>query len=329
MIVTIFGGSGFVGRYVAQRLAKRGHRIRVAVRRPNEALFVRPYGVPGQVEPVLANIRNDDSVAEAVRGADAVVNCTGILVETRRRRFEDVHAKGADRIAAAAAESGAKKLVHVSAIGADPGSASAYAASKADGEAAVLARFPGAIILRPSIVFGPEDKFFNRFASMARLSPVIPLVGSRTRFQPVFVGDVAQAAEVALEAEASPGVYELGGPDIEDFRGLMRLMLQCVRRKRALIPMVDQIAAPLAFCMDMLQIVTLDLFVNNLLTRDQVRLLGADNVVSEGAMTLSDLGIEATPMSAVLESYLYCYRPAGQFTAIHESADMIGTGAER
>lgn len=329
MIVTIFGGSGFVGRYVAQRLAKRGRRIRVAVRRPNEALFVRPYGVPGQVEPMLANIRNDDSVAEAVRGADAVVNCTGILVETRRQRFEDVHAKGADRIAAAAAESGAKKLVHVSAIGADPGSASAYAASKADGEAAVLARFPRAIILRPSIVFGPEDKFFNRFASMARLSPVIPLVGSRTRFQPVFVGDVARAAEAALEAEVPPGVYELGGPDIEDFRGLMRLMLQCVRRKRALIPMADQIATPLAFCMDMLQIVTLDLFVNNLLTRDQVRLLGVDNVVSEGAMTLSDLGIEATPMSAALESYLYCYRPAGQFTAIHESADMIGTGAER
>ena len=326
MIITIFGGSGFVGRYIAQRLAKQGHRIRVAVRKPNEAIFVRPYGVPGQVEPVLANIRNDRSVAEAVKGSDSVVNCVGILVGTRRQGFNSIHVEGAERIASAAARAGAGTFVHISAIGADPDSESKYAASKGKGEEAVMSRFADAIVLRPSIIFGAEDQFFNRFAVMARMSPVIPLVGARTKFQPVFVGDVANAAAKGACGEASPGIYELGGPEAADFRSLMHLMLECVRRRRAVVGLPELVAMPMAGAMDILQFVTMDLFVNNILTKDQVRQLARDNTVSDGARTLSDFGIEPTAMEAVLESYLYCYRPAGQYTAIHESADLADSG---
>ena len=322
MIVTIFGGSGFVGRYIAQRLAKQGHRIRVAVRKPNEAIFVRTYGVPGQVEPVSANIMSDRSVNDAVKGSDSVVNCVGILVETRRQGFTDIHVEGAERIASAATHEGAETLVHISAIGADPDSDSKYAASKGEGEEAVLSRFAKATVLRPSIVFGAEDQFFNRFAVMARMSPIIPLVGAFTNFQPVFVGDVANAAAKGARGEASPGVYELGGPEVADFRSLMQLMLQCVRRRRAVVGLPDFVAMPMAGAMDILQFITMNLFVNNILTKDQVRQLAQDNVVSGGARTLSDLGIEPTAMEAVLETYLYSYRPAGQFTAIHESANL-------
>ena len=326
MIVTIFGGSGFVGRYIAQRLAKQGHRIRVAVRKPNEAIFVRTYGVPGQVEPVLANIRNDRSVADAVKGSDSVVNCVGVLVETRRQGFDSIHVEGAGRIAAAAARAGAGTLVHISAIGADPDSESKYSASKGKGEEAVMSRFADATILRPSIIFGAEDQFFNRFAVMARMSPVIPLVGARTKFQPVFVGDVANAAAKGACGEVSPGIYELGGPEVADFRSLMHLMLECVRRRRAVVGLPEFVAMPMAGAMDILQFVTMDLFVNNFLTKDQVRQLARDNAVSDGVRTLSDFGIEPTAMEAVLESYLYCYRPAGQYTAIHESADLADSG---
>ena len=326
MVVTIFGGSGFVGRYIAQRLAKQGHRIRVAVRKPNEAIFVRTYGVPGQVEPVLANIRNDRSVADAVKGSDSVVNCVGILVETRRQGFDSIHVEGAERIAAAAARAGAETLVHISAIGADPGSESKYAASKGKGEESVMSRFADATVLRPSIIFGAEDQFFNRFAVMARMSPVIPLVGARTKFQPVFVGDVANAAAKGACGEVSPGIYELGGPEVADFRSLMHLMLECVRRRRAVVGLPEFVAMPMAGAIDILQFVTMDLFVNNILTKDQVRQLARDNAVSDGVRTLSDFGIEPTAMEAVLESYLYCYRPAGQYTAIHESADLADSG---
>ena len=204
-LVTIFGGSGFVGRYIARRLAKEGWRVRVAVRRPNEAMFVRPYGVVGQVEPILANIRDDASVRAAIQGADAVVNCVGILAEQGKNQFDTVQAEGAGRVARIAAEEGIGRFVHVSAIGADAESDSDYARTKALGEAAVLEHMPGAVILRPSIIFGPEDGFFNRFAAMARFGPILPVVGAGTRFQPVYVDDVAHAAVLGVTGAAEVG----------------------------------------------------------------------------------------------------------------------------
>ena len=205
-LVTIYGGSGFVGRYIARRLAREGWRVRVAVRRPNEAVFVRPYGVVGQVEPVFCNIRDDVSVAQVMAGADAVVNCVGILNESGANGFDAVQAEGAARIARLSAEQGVARLVHLSALGADADSASDYARTKAEGEAAVQEHRPDAVILRPSIIFGPEDQFFNRFAGMTRMGPVLPLVGADTRFQPVYVDDVAQAAVKGVTGAAAPGV---------------------------------------------------------------------------------------------------------------------------
>ncbi|MGA1268487.1 MAG: complex I NDUFA9 subunit family protein [Gemmobacter sp.] len=319
-LVTIFGGSGFVGRYVARRMAQAGWRVRVAVRRPNEAIFVRTYGVPGQVEPIACNIRDDASVAQALAGADAAVNCVGILAEAGANRFEAVHAEGAGRIARAAAAAGVGRLVHVSAIGADAGSPSAYARSKAAGEAAVRAAFPGAVILRPSIIFGPEDQFFNRFAAMTRTSPVLPVVGGTTRFQPVHVDDVAAAAERALRTDVAPGVYELGGPETLSFADLMRRMLAEIRRRRIVLDLPFWIARPIATVLDGVQAATLGLFHNGMLTRDQLRNLARDNVVAPDARGLADLGIAPTPMSAVLPGYLWRHRPAGQFEALKESA---------
>ncbi len=322
-LVTIFGGSGFIGRYIARRMAREGWRVRVAVRRPNEAIFVRPYGVVGQVEPVFANIRDDDSVRAAIHGADAVVNCVGILTESGKNRFGLVQHHGAGRIARIAAEEGAETFVHISAIGADSGSDSHYAASKGRGEEAVLEHFPRAVILRPSIVFGPEDEFFNRFAKMTRLSPMIPLVGARTRFQPVYVDDVAHAAAKGVLGEAAPGVYELGGPQVQTFRELMLLMLRTIRRRRYLLQLPFSAAMVMAAVLDFLQAITLGLFHNGLLTRDQVRNLRRDNVVSEGSRGLPELGIQPVAMELLLEDYLWPYRPSGQYAAIKESADRL------
>lgn len=319
-LVTIFGGSGFVGRYIARRMAKQGWRVRVAVRRPNEAIFVRPYGVVGQVEPVLANVRNDASVRSAIAGADAVVNCVGIMQEVGRQKFVAVQAEGAGRIARIAAEEGVGQLVHISAIGADAGSASTYARTKAAGEAAVQAAFPGAVILRPSIQFGSEDNFFNRFATMARLSPVIPLVGADTRFQPVYVDDVAQAAVKGILGEAKAGIYELGGPDVETFAQLMTRLLGVIRRSRFRAPLPFWVAWIMAKCLDLAQKVTGGLFVNTILTADQVKLLKTDNVVSEGAKGFRELGIAPTPMISVLDEYLYRHRPYGQYNEMTESS---------
>jgi uncharacterized protein YbjT (DUF2867 family) len=231
-LVTIYGGSGFIGRYIARRLAKEGWRVRVAVRRPNEAIFVRPYGVVGQVEPVFCNIRDDASVRAVMTGADAVVNCVGVLNQVGRNSFDAVQAEGAGRIARIAAEMGVERLVQLSAIGADAASDSDYARTKAAGEAAVLQAFPAAVILRPSVVFGAEDQFFNRFAAMSRLGPILPVVGAETRFQPVYVDDVAQAAVKGVLGQAAPGVYELGGPDVMTFRQLMQMMLGVIQRRR-------------------------------------------------------------------------------------------------
>ncbi len=322
-IVTIFGGSGFVGRYVTQRMAHAGWRVRVAVRRPNEALFVRTYGAVGQVEPVQANIRDEASTRQAIAGVQAVVNCVGILLEEGKQGFDAVQDEGAGRIARIAAEEGVAKLVQISAIGADPESPSLYARSKAAGEAAVRAAFPGAVILRPSIVFGVEDQFFNRFARMARLSPVLPVVGPDTKFQPVYVDDVAAAAAAALIGDPAPGVYELGGPDVATFRELMRRMLTLIRRRRLIVALPFGLAQFQGWAFDMLQRLSFGLFTNRLITRDQVTLLERDNVVAPDARGFAELGITPVAMGPILESYLYFYRPDGQYAAIHDSADQM------
>lgn len=318
-LVTIFGGSGFVGRYVARRMAKAGWRVRVAVRRPNEAIFVKPYGVVGQVEPVLCNIRDDTSVATAMDGADAVVNCVGILAENGKNTFRGVQADGPERIARAAAAAGIKTMVHISSIGADAESESLYQRSKAEGEAGVLAHMPDAIILRPSIIFGPEDGFFNRFARMTRFGPTLPVVGASTRFQPVYVDDVAQAVETALVDGVDAGIYELGGPDVCRFDDLMARMLKVINRRRLVLNMPFWAANIMGFGFEMANTLSLGL-IPEMITRDQVANLRNDNVVSAEARGFGDLGITPTAMEAVLPEYLWCYRPSGQYDAIKDSA---------
>ncbi len=321
-LVTIYGGSGFVGRYIARHLAKEGWRVRVAVRRPNEAIFVKPYGVVGQVEPVFCNIRDDDSVRQVMAGAEAVVNCVGILANDGSNTFEAVQADGAARVARIAAEEGVARLVQISAIGADPESDSDYARTKGLGENAVLSHFRDAVILRPSIIFGPEDDFFNRFASMARFGPVLPLVGAETKFQPVYVDDVAKAAVKGVLGTAKPGIYELGGPDVNSFRELVVQMLGVIRRRRLVLGMPFWLGRTIATAFDAITGVTLGL-VKGPLTRDQVRNLARDNVVTGKTMTFADLGIEPTSPEAVLPEYLWRFRPAGQYTAMMESAKKL------
>ena len=322
-LVTIIGGSGFVGRYIARRLAKDGWRVRVAVRRPNEALFVRPYGVPGQVEPVACNIRDEASVRAVIRGADAVVNCVGTFRKGGKNNFDAVQVEGAGRVARIAAAEGVARLVQISSIGADVASDSHYSRTKGEGEAAVLAAFPGAVILRPSVIFGTEDQFFNRFAAMTRMGPVLPVVGANTRFQPVHVDDVAQAAVKGVEGDAAPGIYELGGPDMDTFRGLMGRMLKVIQRRRAVVNLPFLVARIMGFGFDMIEAVTLGLIENKMITRDQVRSLARDNVVAPGAKGLADLGITPTAMEAVLPEYLWRYRPSGQYAAIKDSAKNL------
>lgn len=320
-LVTIFGGSGFVGRYIARRMANAGWRVRVAVRDPNLAMFVKPYGVVGQVEPLFCNIRDDASVRAVTHDADAVVNCVGVLDETGKNTFKAVQAEGAGRIARIAAEEGVGQLVHISAIGASAASASAYARTKAAGEAAVLAAFPGAMILRPSIIFGSEDQFFNRFAGMSRLGPVLPVVGAATRFQPVYVDDVAQAAVLGVLGQAH-GVYELGGPEVRTFRVLMEQMLAVVQRRRLVVNIPFGIARAMAFGFDLGRTMTGGL-VRGPLTADQVRNLAVDNVVGPDAQGFAALGITPTAMAAVLPDYLWRFRPSGQFAAIKDSAKNL------
>jgi uncharacterized protein YbjT (DUF2867 family) len=309
-LVTIFGGSGFLGRHLVRALAKRHYRIRVAVRRPDLAGHLQPLGRVGQIQAVQANLRYPDSVAAAVRHADVVVNLAAILFERGRQTFAAVHVGGADAVARAAAAAGAR-MIHVSAIGADVDSPSEYARTKALGEAAVRAAAPGAAIFRPSILFGPEDDFFNRFAAMARLSPVLPLVGGgHTRFQPVFVGDVAAAIAQAVDGETQAGTtYELGGPEVKTFRQLLEFVLATVERRRLLVALPFPLAA--------LQATFLQFLPKPPLTPDQVRLLHTDNVVSQEAMregrTLPALGIEAATIAAIVPTYLWRFRKTGQF----------------
>lgn len=313
-LVTIFGGSGFLGRHMIRRLAEQGLRIRVAVRRPNDALYLQPLGGVGQIQFLQANLRNPESVARAVDGADAVINLVGILHPTGKQKFDSVHVEGARNVAQACAKAGTDRLVHLSAIGADAESVSEYAQSKAAGEEAVRDAFPGATILRPSIVFGPEDDFFNRFATYARIMPFLPLIGGgKTRFQPVFVGDVAQAAVVAaLESGFEGETYELGGPEIFSFREVYELILAETERSRLLVPV--------PFWVMRLNAWFLQLLPSPLLTVDQVRLLEQDNVVADGAKTLADFGVTPTPVEAVLPAYLGRFRKLGQFSAVNNEA---------
>jgi uncharacterized protein YbjT (DUF2867 family) len=308
-VATIFGGSGFIGRHLIGRLAKQGWILRVAVRRPARAGFLKPLGDVGQITPIRAPLQDQVAVEAAVRGATAVVNLVGVLYERGAQNFAAVHARGAQSIAAAAANAGVENLVHISAIGADVHGESDYARSKGVGEAAVKTVFPNAAILRPSIVFGPEDDFFNRFAAMARLSPALPLIGGgQTKFQPVYVGDVAAAIATCLDSARHRGqCYELGGPRVYTFAELLKLMLHEIRRHRPLVPLPFAVAEIMARPLELLPVPPL--------TRDQVRLLRRDNVVAEGARTLADLGITPTAVEVILPTYLDRYRPHGRFTS--------------
>jgi len=318
-LVTIFGGSGFVGRYVARRMAQQGWRVRVATRDPNTAMFVRPYGAVGQVEPVACNIRDEASVAAVLRGADAVVNCVGTFDAGGRNNFDAVQAEGATRIARLAAAAGVARMVQISAIGADPGAASAYARTKAQGEAGVLAQMPGAVILRPSVIFGAEDQFFNRFAGMTRFGPILPVVGAETRFQPVWVDDVAATVETAVLGQVPGGVYELGGPDVATFRALMQQMLAVIRRRRLIVNIPFPLARLMAGAFQVGKAVSLGLLPQPI-TPDQVRALAVDNIVAPHAAGFAALGLTPTPIAAVLPDYLWRFRPSGQYEAIKESA---------
>jgi len=310
-LVTVFGGSGFIGRHTVRALARRGYRVRVAVRRPDLAGHLQPLGNVGQIQAVQANLRVRWSIDRAVEGAHHVVNLVGILHESGRQSFEAVQSFGARAVAEAARAAGAG-MTQVSAIGADRASESGYARTKAGGEAAVLEVLPGANIIRPSIVFGPEDRFFNRFANMARYSPALPLIGGGTTlYQPVYVGDVAEAIALSVDGKAAPGaIYELGGPEVVSFRECMERMLKVIDRKRMLVPVPWPIAR--------LQGAILGMLPNPMLTSDQVKLLRHDNVVSESAQadgrTLSGLGVSPESLEAILPSYLWSYRVAGQYT---------------
>ena len=312
-LVTVFGGSGFVGRHVVRALAKRGFRIRVAVRRPDLAGFLQPLGNVGQISFVQANLRYRQSVDAAVQGADHVVNCVGILFETGRNTFDSVQDFGARAVAEATRSAGAT-LTHVSAIGADANAESLYARSKGRAEKAILETVPEAIILRPSIIFGPEDGFFNKFAEMSRFSPFLPLIGGgNTGFQPVYVTDVAEAVAKSVEGKIARGkIYEIGGPDVLTFKNCLEIMLKTIDRKRTLLPIPFWTASMIGSVASMVPLIAPPLTV------DQVTLLKSDNVVSTAAQTdgrtLQAFGIEPTSVEAVLPSYMVRYSPQGQYT---------------
>ena len=310
-LVTVFGGSGFLGRHVVRALAYRGYRVRVAVRRPELTGYLRPMGRVGQIHAVQANLRYPASVAAAVRDADAVVNLVGLLFERGRQSFDNIMAAGAETVARAASAVGAP-LTHISAIGAAADLPSSYARAKAEGERVVLAAASNAVIVRPSIVFGPEDDFFNRFAALARMAPALPLVGGgHTRMQPVFAGDVAEAVAKSVDGDLAAGaIYELGGPDIRTFRQLMEFVLTTIGRRRLLVPV--------PFALMTLQATVLQLLPKPPITPDQVELLKRDNIVSDEAKrddrTLEGLGILPETMDAIVPTYLWRFRKTGQFS---------------
>lgn len=318
-LVTVFGGSGFVGRHVVRALAMRGWRVRNACRRPDLAGHLQVLGRTGQIHSVQVNLRYPNSIAPALRNARAVVNLVGILQPRGRQTFDAVHAFGARAVARAAAEAGVTDMVHMSAIGADADSPSAYARTKAQAEASVREAVPEAVVMRPSVVFGPEDQFFNRFAAMARFLPVLPLIGADTKFQPVFVGDVAEAVARALEGKASPGAtYELGGPEVATFREIVEFTCREAGRRRLLLPLRFGAGHALARVTELASTLSLGLFPAMLTTtRDQVALLRSDNVVSADAVaqgrTLQGLGVTPEAFRTLAPSYLWRYRRSGQY----------------
>ncbi len=319
-LVTIFGGSGFAGRHAVRALAQAGWRVRVACRRPDLAIHLQPMGKTGQISAVQANLRYPASVVAAAAGADAVVNLAGILAPRGRQNFDSVHNFGARLVAQAAKEAGATRLIHVSAIGASPDSDSFYARSKAAGESAIHEIFPGASIIRPSLMFGPEDGFFNRFAAIARLSPALPMFGGGgTKFQPVYVGDVAQAIMKLCEGAGEAGaIYELGGPEIKTFEDIMQFICEVTGRRRMLLPVPLPIANIQAFMLELASKFSLGLWPDWLtVTRDQIRLLQHDNIVSSEAIaagrTLQGLGIAPESIETIVPAYLYRFRKTGQF----------------
>jgi len=300
-VVTVFGGSGFIGRYVVKRLAQAGHRVRVAVRDPEAALFLKPMGRVGQIVPLAAPVTDEAGVKRAVEGAGTVINLVGILSERRRGDFLAIHAEGAGRVARLAASSGVTRLVQMSAIGADAASPSLYGQSKAAGEQAVRQAFPGTAILRPSVVFGPEDAFFNRFAAMARFLPVMPVIAGGTKLQPVFVGDVADAVIAVLDR---PGTtHELGGPRVWTMREILAYILTETGRHNPLMDVPMGIAE--------FQAAILGCLPGKLLTRDQLLMLSRDNVAAVGTLGLADLGIIPTPVELAVPPYLARFRPGG------------------
>lgn len=311
-IVTVFGASGFLGRHIVRALAQKGWRVRAVCRRPNLAFHLLPAGVPGQIQLFRGNVRDEASVAAALEGADAAVNAVGVLFGRGAQGFEAMHVDAAGHIARQAFVANVRSLVHVSAIGADPTGLSRYAQTKGDGEIRVREAFADAVILRPSLVFGPEDDFFNKFAWMARYSPVLPVIGGgRTRFQPVYVGDVAAAAVRALEDETAAGqIFELGGPAVCTFKELLRYIMHVSGHKRLLLPLPSLPAKIAAF---FLQMPSLLLPVPPLLAVDHVRLLKTDSVVGSDARTLADLGIRPHAMDEIVPSYLWRFRPKGQY----------------
>jgi uncharacterized protein YbjT (DUF2867 family) len=304
-IATVFGGSGFIGRYVVQRLAARGFTVRVAGRNPQSAMFLRPLGRVGQIVPLYAPLSSEADIARAVAEADWVINLVGILVESRRGDFQRIQTEGAGRIAKLTAAAGASRFVQISAIGADASSRSRYATSKAGGEQAVRQAFPGAAILRPSIVFGPEDDFFNQFGKMAMILPFLPLIEGDTKFQPVYAGDVADAVVAALELPSAEGqVFELGGPDIMTFRDILEYILHETRRDRLLLPVPRWLAG--------IQASVLQNLPGKLLTRDQLDLLRQDNVANTTMPGLAALGVTPTPIRLIVPDYLSRYRAGGR-----------------
>ncbi|EKN00661.1 MULTISPECIES: complex I NDUFA9 subunit family protein [unclassified Acidocella] len=298
-IATVFGASGFLGRHIVQRLAEAGYRVRAAVRDVEGAKFLKPMGDVGQVVPLYAPVSDEAACMRAIEGAQIVINLAGILAESRTGDFGRTHAQGAGRVARLAYAAGAR-LVHVSAIGANPASASSYARSKGEGEQAVRAAHPRAAILRPSIVFGPQDEFFNRFAKMAVVSPILPVVYGETKFQPVFVGDVADAAMLALYPQAEGQIFELGGPEQKSFRALMRQMLDIIDRDCWIWDMPVGLARLIA---------SLPMAG---LTGDQIILLASDNVVAPGALGFETLGIAPKRLDLILPGYLQRYRATGR-----------------
>lgn len=321
-LVTVFGGSGFVGRHVVRALAGHGWRVRVASRRPSLAFALQPSGKVGQINAVQANLRFPESVARAIRDADAVINLVGLLAESGPQTFAAIHAQGTRTIVEAVRAAGVTRFVQMSAIGADPASPAEYGRTKAEAEAIVLATIPEAVIMRPSVVFGPEDKFFNRFAAMARLMPALPLIGGGAGLlQPVFVGDVAEAIALAVDGNAKPGtIYELGGPEARSFKDILAFILKTIRRRRALVPLPFPAAMLMARGTEIAKAASFGLLPEMLdMTRDQVELLKRDNVVSAAAKaegrTLQGLGVTPESYEAFVPTYLYRFRKTGQYAS--------------